>query len=356
LLLNVLELDTPALLIDLDVMESNIRRMADYFNTKKAKLRPHVKTHKTPIIAQKQLDAGAIGITCAKLGEAEVMNQWRIEGILLANEIVGSLKISRLVSLAKYSRIIVAVDRKENASDISKAAEQKGLAIDVVVEIDVGLNRCGVLPDEACELVGAIRSMSGLRFRGLMGYEGHCVFISNRDERRRMTEESLSKLMFAKDIVEKSGQNVEIVSAGGTGTYDITGEYPGVTEIQAGSYVLMDGRYKALNLGFDCALSLLTTVMSKRGNRIVVDAGTKTCSTEKGLPTVLDVPGATVLKLNEEHGIIELPQDSHISVGDKMQLIPMHGDTTINIHDHYYGIRKGELETVWRIEARGKST
>jgi D-serine deaminase-like pyridoxal phosphate-dependent protein len=353
------EIDTPALLLDLDVMERNIARMATAFRSLSAKLRPHAKTHKTPIIAHQQLAAGAIGITCAKLGEAEVMVAGGIRDVLLANQIVGARKIARLVSLARYADLIVAVDDGQNVADLSDAAQAAGVSLRVLVEVNVGQNRCGVEPGEpALVLAQQIERSAGLEFAGLMGYEGHLVFVPSLLERERRVQKDMQALIEAVSFLESHSLPVDIVSAGGTGTAMLTGALPRITEIQAGSYVFMDGRYKTIEgVNFDCALTLLTTVMSRpRPDRVIVDAGMKTLTHEFGLPRFKERDDLELLGLSEEHGTVKL-QDPSVSLrpGDQLEIIPSHGDTTLNLHDYYYGMRRGRVETIWPIAARGKS-
>jgi len=351
------EIDTPALVIDLDAMERNIRRMADYFASRPAKLRPHAKTHKCPIIAHKQLDAGARGITCAKLGEAEVMAASGIKDILIANQIVGKEKISRLAALARHTDVIVAVDNPSNLRDLSEAACVFNSEIGVVVEVDVGMGRCGTRStDETVSLSRLAESLKGIRFRGLMGYEGHCVFIQDRQERVDKCHLANRMLVEAAEAVRRAGLEVEIVSGGGTGTYDITGDYPGITEVEAGSYVLMDARYRGILQEFEPALTVLTTVVSRPTEDIAItDAGMKAVTSEFGMPVVKDVLGAEVIKLSEEHGKLQLAGDARdLKPGDKIELIPSHGCTTINLHDFYFAVRNERLEAVWSIAARGK--
>jgi D-serine deaminase-like pyridoxal phosphate-dependent protein len=351
------QLDTPVLLIDLDVMESNIAKMAEYFRGVDAELRPHTKTHKTPILAHKQIEAGAIGVTCAKLGEAEVMVAGGIKDVLIANEIVTYQKIARLVNLAKHADVMVAVDDPHNVENLSQAAREKGVHLRVLVEVDIGMKRCGVPPGEpALRLAQKAEKAKGLLFAGLMGYEGHTVTIPDFEERKRRTEESLTRLIETKDLIERNGLEVGIVSGGGTGTYNITGQFPGMTEVQAGSYILMDASYRRVLKDFDCALTVLTTVMSRpTEDRAIADAGMKTVTKDSGLPEVKDVSGLEVFHLSEEHGKLDLSNyDADLKPGDRLELIPSHGCTTINLHDRFYGIRDGRLEAIWDIAGRGK--
>jgi len=352
------EIDTPALLIDLPIMEANLRRMADFFSHKEAKLRPHTKTHKCPIIAQQQRDLGAIGITCAKLGEAQVMAGAGIRDILIANEIVGSAKISRLMDLAQRVNLMVAADDAENVRTLSSAASAKGVKIRVLVEVDIGMGRCGVQPGQAAlTLAQEIDRCPGLTFAGLMGYEGHLVFVPSLEERTQRCREAMELLLQTRERMERSGLPVEILSGGGTGTYAITGQIPGISEVQAGSYLFMDTRYRGIEglEGFGCALTVLATVISRpHPQRAIIDAGMKAMTHEFGMPAPKDLPGAKLISLAEEHGIISLDgADRDLRVGDKIELIVSHGCTTVNLHDHYFAMRNGSLEAIWPIAARG---
>ena len=355
------ELDTPALLIDLDKMEANIAAMANYFSKVNADLRPHVKTHKTPIIAHKQIAAGAIGVTCAKLGEAEAVIHAGIRDVLIANQVVGAQKIARLINLAKHSEIMVAVDNAENVQAISEAAVAKGATVRMLVEVNIGMDRCGVEPGKpALELAEQIRQSPNLIFEGLMGYEGHTVAKPNRAERDTAAREAMQRLVDAKHYLEKHNVAVSIMSGGGTGTFNITGSIPEMTEVQAGSYVLMDSTYynvEGVGDHFDCALSVLATVVSRPNpNRVIVDTGLKVLAKEFGIPQPVGVNGVEMTGLSEEHGTMQV-SDASVSLkpGDKLEILPTHCCTTVNLHDRYYGIRNGIVESVWNIAARGKA-
>jgi len=355
------ELDTPTLLIDLDKMEANIAAMAAYFSTVNAMLRPHVKTHKTPIIAHKQIAAGAIGVTCAKLGEAEAVIHTGIRDVLIANQVIGTQKIARLINLAKHSEIMVAVDNSQNVQDISEAASAKGVNVRILVEVNIGMDRCGVEPGKpTLQLVNQIRRSPNLIFEGLMGYEGHTVAKPNRVERDTATREAMQRLLNAKRYIEKHGGEVPIMSGGGTGTFNITGSIPEMTEVQAGSYVLMDSTYRnveGVGEQFDCALSVLATVVSHpASDRIIVDTGMKVITKEFGLPQPVGVSGVEMIGLSEEHGNMRVSEPNvPLKPGDKLEILPTHCCTTVNLHDRYYGIRNGIVETVWDITARGKA-
>lgn len=348
------EVDTPALLLHMDVAERNIATMANFFSDKSCKLRPHIKTHKLPLIAHKQVAAGAIGITCAKLGEAKIFLESGIENILIANEIVGNEKIQRLINLSNYGNLIVCVDYFENARNISEAARKIGRKINVLVEVNVGLNRCGVKPGKpALEFVRKITELKNLVFRGLMGYEGG-LFINDMEAKKKKCLECNKLLVETKDLIESNDFPVEIVTAGGSNTFNLTGLYPGITDIQVGSYVTMDSHNKYYGLDFEQAVTVLTTVISRpEKERAVTDAGMKSLSTDEGLP-ICKESGITISKLNEEHGHLKIENPDHdLSVGDKIELIPSHGCTTIPLYDRYIIIRNDHVESVAEIYARG---
>ncbi len=353
------ELDTPALLIDLPAMERNIARMAAFFADKKAKLRPHSKTHKCPTISHKQLAAGnAVGVTCAKLGEAETLAAAGITDILIANQIVGPQKIARLVGLAHHADVMVAVDDPVNVEQLSAAAVDAGVRLRVLVEVNIGMNRCGVEPGEpALELARKVAESKGLRFMGLQGYEGHLVMHPNLEERRQRTLAAMKSLVDTRRFIEGSGLEVAVVSGGGTGTHDITGTVDGVDEIQAGSYIFNDVRYRSVGARFDCALTVLATVISRPNPTLAItDAGHKVLTSEFGLPELVGIDGASLIGLSEEHGKVGFKTPNReLRPGDRVEFIPSHGCTTINLFDHYHAIRDDRLEAVWEIAGRGKS-
>lgn len=351
-------LPTPALIIDQASLEHNLACMASFFADRPAKLRPHFKTHKCPILAHKQIRAGAIGMTCAKLSEAEVLAEAGIKGILIANQIVDPAKIARLAELAREGRLIVAVDQADNLRQISEAALRAGSQVNVVVEVDVGLHRCGVQPGQATlDLARLATRYAGIHFAGLLGYEGHAVLVTDAEQRAHAAREAMRALVDTAELIRRAGLPVEIVSAGGTGTYDITGTFPGITEVEAGSYPLMDTKYRRLGLPFRNALSLLATVISTpTPDRAIVDAGLKVLTTENGLPEVNSRPGVTLMSLNEEHGRLQVdPEQASLRVGDRVELIPSHVCTTVNLHDRYYVMQNSRLVQIWPITGRGKS-
>ena len=350
------ELDTPALIVDLDILEWNIGTMARHFAGTSSNLRPHFKTHKCPQIAKMQLEAGAIGITCAKLGEAEVLVNNGVKDVLIANQVVGPLKIGRLCRLAGAADVKVAADDPTNVDELSRAASEAGATIGVLVELDIGMNRCGVKDREAAlRLAGRVVRAPGLEFRGLMGYEGHVVLNADEEGRRRGCVEALAKLTDSAAYLRSNGVEVEIVSGGGTGTYLYTSQYPGITEVQAGSYVMMDHKYSTLGLPFRNALFLLVSVVSnQRDGGCVTDAGLKALASEFGMPSIRDRADLTLAALSEEHGLVAA-SGAKPRPGERLVVVPSHCCTTVNLHDTLYGIRSNTVECVWQIEARGRT-
>lgn len=349
---------TPALLINLDAMEENIRIMADYFRTRPTELRPHFKTHKSPIIAQKQMQAGAIGITCAKLSEAEVLSAAGIPSILIANQVVEPAKIEFMAQLAFNRQLIVAVDSVENVTVISDLASKAGSEIGVLVEVNVGLNRCGLQPGApVVVLAKLVHELPGIRFMGVLGYEGHAVLEPDSSVRARRVEKAMRTLVDLANLIREAGLAVEIVSAGGTGTYNLTGSTPGITEVEAGSYLFMDTEYQNLNLPFQRSVTLLATVISVPDpERAILDTGKKSISTDNGLPRLLSPAGVKLVALHEEHGILEVdPGQTRLKIGDRVEIIPSHICTTVNLHDRYYGLRGEMVESILPISGRGKS-
>jgi D-serine deaminase-like pyridoxal phosphate-dependent protein len=346
------EIETPALLVDLDAMESNIHKMAGFFRDQPAKLRPHFKNHKVPILASKQLEAGAIGITCATLREAEILVDHGISSILIANEIAGESKIKWFADLSRRSDVMVAVDDERVVSDIACVAAKQGQPLSVLVDINVGLNRCGVPPREpACRLAKSAVE-KGLRFRGLMGYEGHLQVLPPGEERDERVRDVAKSLVDSRILIEREGIPVEIVSTGGTGTYYVSGAFPGVTEIQGGSYLLMDTLYVNRGSPFTRALTLLASVISQpEPHRAVVDCGMKELSAERGLSLLKDIEGVVLKALHAEHGLLEFQNSGvHLELGQKIELWVHYSDATVNLHHRMYGVRKGHVEEIFRIE------
>jgi D-serine deaminase-like pyridoxal phosphate-dependent protein len=349
--------DTPALLLDARALKANIERMAAFFTHRHSKLRPHFKSHKCNTIARLQMNAGAVGITCAKLGEAEVVAAAGIRNILIANQIVGPLKIRRLVELCRRADLMVAVDSADNVRMLSDHAGPASVSLGVLVEVDVGMGRCGVAPGKpTLELGRLVASSAGLRFEGLQGYEGHCVDLRSDAERVEKTREALKLLVDTRRLIESSGLHVNIVSGGGTGTYDITGNCDGVDEVQAGSYAAMDWWYGDIRPEFRQAMSILATVVSRpKPDLAVIDVGRKGVGAEWGAPRVKNVPGSQVVSYSsEEHMKVSLPPAWAIKVGDRLEIIPSHGCTTSNLYPEFVVHEDGVPTGRWPIEGRGK--
>jgi len=361
-----LQLDTPILLLDREAMDKNIQYMSAFFSHRSVKLRPHVKLHKaTPMLAHLQLQGEHVaGVTCAKLSEAETLAQAGIVDILIANQIVGPLKIQRLVSLASYSDVMVAIENFHNAEAISAAAQAHGVRVRVLIEVDIGHHRCGVQPYEATlELARQLVRLPSVHFAGLMGYDGHCTMKMPLSERRENSQSAIRSLVDTGKLLEDSGIEVRIVSGSGTFTYTYAAEIPGLTEIQAGTYLLNDTSfYDAGVTEFQPALTVLSTIISRQRrpgteNMAIIDVGRKALDTHYGLPKVKNPKGITVTGLSQEHGRIELSGESDsLDVGDKIELWVPDANGTINLYHEFYVIRNGIVEAVWPIPARGRST
>jgi D-serine deaminase-like pyridoxal phosphate-dependent protein len=344
------DVDTPALLLDLDVVEENIAAMSAWFAARPSALRPHFKTPKTPEIARRQVASGAIGITAAKLGEAEVLAQAGVGPILIANQIVGAQKIDRLLALPENVEVIVAVESVFNIEQLEEGARRSGRTPQAIVEVDTGMHRCGTrTPEQTVALVQRMQQ-GPVRYRGIMGYEGHAVLQRDPAERERLARAALTELSRHVAALRAADLAPEIVSAGGTGSYDIAGSWPDVTEVQAGSYVFMDGAYRAVrpDLGRP-ALTLLTTVVAVHEGFAILDCGMKSLTMEFGPPEGKDLP-VTIARLSEEHAHLTL-NGVEPRPGDKIELVPSHGDTTINLHDFYNVVRGDEVVDRWPILA-----
>ena len=350
----IAEIPTPALLIDVHAMNRNIERMARFFAERACTLRPHFKAHKTPEIARRQLAAGSCaGLTCATVAEAEVVGALTGD-LLIANEVIGAARCARVAGLAARVAVTVAVDSPTGLAQLASAASAAGVTVGVLVDVNVGQNRCGAPPGEAAlALARRVEAASGLSLRGVMGYEGHLMAVRDRAEREARAREAMGLLLATAELLRASGLPCDIVSGGGTGTYDIDGDLPGITEVQAGSYVLMDTDYGALGLPFEHALSVLGTVVSRTGDRCVADCGHKAATMDHGLPRVKGITGAHVTALNDEHAIVTVPRGFPLVVGDRLELLPSHIDPTINLHDAFFVMDGDRVIDVWPVAARG---
>ena len=324
--------------------------MAQCYGDAAAGLRPHFKAHQVLSLAAKQIAAGAIGITCSRVGHAEALVESGCRSVLIANEIAGEIEIRRFVELSHRAPVIVAVDNAGVVEMMARVAGANRPALNVLVDVDVGLHRCGVSPGEpALQLVRLVLH-KGLTFRGLMGYAG-MIKLPPGPEHERAAQSALKPLLDTKSCIESAGIPVEITSCGGTSDHATAAQTGGVTEIQAGSYLLMDTNYVPFAPEFKPALSVMTTVISSiPGQRLVVDAGLKALSSQGGLPIVRCTPLLRVTALHAEHALVDIVDTYKVSVGDRLELCVPYLDSTIQLHERMYGIRNGRVEENFKIE------
>jgi len=352
-------LDTPALLIDLDVLEGNLQRMATALIRMGSTIRPHFKAHRLPEICRRQVKLGAHGITCAKLGEAEVLGAMGFDHLLVANEVVGPAKWQRLARLALQRDVLVGIDSLEVAEATAAAAREAGSEVGFLVDVNIGMDRCGAAPGQtAVELAARCAELRGLRFQGVMGYEGHVVMLTPT-EKVAAAREALSKLTDTAEQCRAAGLPVRIVSAGGTGCWDITATQPGITELQCGTYSMMDLLFRegAGTRDFDYACTVLGTVISRPlADRAVTDVGKKGLHPSFGMARPLNLPGAELLALHSEHGILSVQGEGRaLKTGDTVRFIPSYLEGTVNLYDRAFAIRDGLAVEEWAISGRGRS-
>lgn len=354
----VAELDTPALLLDLDIMEANIARAAAECRANGIAWRPHFKGQKTPEIVKAEMAGGAIGATCAKLGEAEVLVANGITDVLIANQIVGPQKIARLIALIGQGDVKCAIDSVENANAIGAAAAAAGKVQGVLIEVNTGMNRAGTEPGEATvALAKHIAATKGLKLRGVMGWEAHAVAIADGNEKAAVVADAIAKLAATAKAIRDAGIECEIVSCGGTGTFPYCARQPGVTEIQAGGLIFSDELYRTkFGLTFPQALTILATVTSRpTADRVILDAGKKAMSSDAAPPRPVGVEAAKPVALSAEHTTVVLANPSATpGVGEKMQFVVGYSDTTVHLHERIHAIRNGRVEAVWTVQARGR--
>jgi D-serine deaminase-like pyridoxal phosphate-dependent protein len=354
----IMALDTPALIVDLDVVEANIARIAKLCRDNGVNWRPHVKGNKTVEIVHKELAAGAIGITCAKVGEAEVMVAAGVRSILIANEIVGASKIARLVALQARAEVMVGIDSVANCGPIAAAAERAGVVVPVVIEVNVGMNRAGVAPGApVVALANGVAGMKGVRLAGLMTWESQAVGIVDPAEKARVVGEAVALITASADACRKAGHRIDIVSCGGSGTLPYCTMQPGITEIEAGGAIFSDVLYREkYHLDFPPALHVLVSVTSRpTPTRIILDAGKKAMSSDGAVPAPVGLAAAHGAKLSAEHATVELkaPSDTP-AVGDKVLFVVGYGDTTVRLHEEIVATRDGRIEAIWPVAARGR--
>jgi D-serine deaminase-like pyridoxal phosphate-dependent protein len=358
---SIKDLDTPALLVDLGLLDQNIATMTRVIiDEAGVKWRPHTKAIKTPAIVHMLLRAGAHGITCAKLSEAEVMAAAGIRDILIANQVVGASKLARLAGLCHHADPIVAVDCEEHVKALDLAAHAAGTNLRVVVEVNIAMNRAGVEPGEpVVALAQKVAACRGLRFAGLMAWEGGGIAaIRDPESKRARIVEAVGRLTGSADRCRAAGLPVEIVSCGGTGTYWITATLPGVTEVQAGGGIFGDVHYRNdFGVPHEYALSILTTVVSRpTPTRIVCDAGWKSMAQQPALPAPRDLGEVKGVKLSAEHATIELAASNSVpAVGTRVEFVAGYSDATVFLHDYIYATRRGQVEAIWPILGRGRT-
>jgi len=362
--MNIKEISTPALTIDLDVLERNLDRMANYCRDHGLKLRPHTKTHKTPEVARMQMDRGAVGLTVAKVGEAQVMAASNPDEILVAYPIWGTEKLRRIAEMARERSILLSLDNEATAEGLSRAAGAAGATVGVLVEFDAGMHRCGLPPGPEClELARKIEKMPGLKFRGLMAFPGN-IWGTERDREKEVTQVA-ERFEKALEPFRRAGMQVEIVSGGSTPSAFMSHRVPGLTEIRPGTYAYNDLNtfYQGVCGLEDCAARVVTTIVSTAvPGRAMIDAGSKTLSSDplgsgpaKGHGYVVEAPDAALIKLNEEHGHLDVSRSLHkFRVGDVVTVIPNHVCACVNMHDEVFIHRNGQVKGSWKVAARGK--
>jgi D-serine deaminase-like pyridoxal phosphate-dependent protein len=359
--MSLADVDTPALILDLDAFEANLRRLNESLAGRSVMVRPHAKSHKCPQIALRQIALGAVGVCCQKVSEAEALVEGGVGDVLIANEVVGATKVRRLAALSKQARVAVCADNAENVKALDAAAREFGVKLDVLVEVNVGANRCGVEPGEpAVGLARKIASSGNLRFAGLQAYHGSAQHLRKVDERRAAIEGAVGRVKHTRELLEAAGLPCPKATGAGTGTYVFEAASAAYDEIQPGSYIFMDADYakndwtESGTPRFDHSLFVWTTVMSRATReRAIVDAGLKASSVDSGMPRIADGGPAEYVRASDEHGLIHVNGAPGYEVGEKLKLIPGHCDPTVNLYDHFVCIRKGRVEAIWPITARG---
>lgn len=358
------DVDTPALILDLDVFERNLKLLNDSLAGRNIKLRPHAKSHKCPDIALRQIRAGAVGVCCQKVSEAEAMIDGGVNDVLVANEVVGAAKLKRLAAVLRrnpQAKITVCADHTDNVASLDAAMREAGVKLDVLVEVNVGANRCGIEPGEpAFRLAKQIHDSNNLRFAGLQAYQGGAQHLRKTEERRAAIDAACDNVKRTTALLAQAGIACERVTGAGTGSYMFEATSGVYHELQAGSYIFMDVDYAKNDWTesgiprFEHSLFIWTTVMSTpTADRAICDAGLKASSVDSGMPRVFDTPGVEYLKASDEHGVLKLDAGTVLPLGHKLKLVPGHCDPTVNLYDHYVCVRNGTVEALWPIAARG---
>ncbi len=353
------DLDTPVLCIDLDAFEANVRDLAAACARRGIHWRPHAKCHKSVDVARRLIEAGALGLTCAKLGEAEVFAAAGIGDLLISNLLVGPLKVKRLVELRRIADPIVCFDDLAQAEPISRAMQAAGMKVRALLEIDIGMQRVGISPGEkALALAQQVSRLSGIELAGIMGYEGHLLLIDDPIEKEMKIRAALTQLTQTRDLLVQHGIACPIVSCGGTGSFDICVSQPGITEIQCGGAIFMDAfyRFKCHVSQFRYALKVIATVVSRPApERAIIDAGRKTMNMELTMPLVLGREDIHVTSLSAEHGVLRLDRSAQdLKIGQRLEIVPGYSDFTNALHDRFHALRGDKVEGIWPLQARGR--
>jgi D-serine deaminase-like pyridoxal phosphate-dependent protein len=347
------DLVTPALVLDIDAAQRNIDRMASELRRiGSTTIRPHYKTHKSPDLAQRQVLAGAGGLSMATVWEAAVLAAAGLDDLFVVNTVSHPEKIRLLAELARDHRILVAVDEAANAEAHSAAAVAAGSTVGIFVEVDTGMNRCGVdTAEDAVAVARQVAALPGLRFEGITGYEGHCTLTPEADLRHQRQQEAMKMFTGVADALERSGIPCPIRSAGGIATWHWTAAYPGITEIQAGSYVVMDNFHGRMATGFEHSLSIQASVISRRSNLVIVDCGNKSVADPSNVTMIGH--DHQVFRFDEEHGIFSAPGGSSLKVGDSVALVPGYSPSTVNCYDVFHVVQDDVVVDIWPIIPRG---
>lgn len=347
------ELPTPFLVVDLDVMERNIERMAAYFGTSRSRLRPHMKHHKCSEISRLQLKAGCAGITCATSDEIRAAVRGGIDDILLANVLTDRKRLASVADSARDAKVTIASDSAHAAQLASAAATDHHVHLGVVVEVDIGMHRSGVsTADEAVELAQYIASLPGLSFRGIMAYEGGLVEIEDRAARSAAVHAAFEPIGDLLEQLKRAGLDVEMVTGGAASTYDVAYGLPYLTDVQAGSYVFMDAAYATLVPEFEVALAAIATVATSRpGRPVVLDVGSKRISTDWGIP-VLAGFHARHYANSEEHNRFMVEGPRMPEVGERVAVVPGHSSSTVSLYQHLVGCRNNRFERILKVDGR----
>ncbi len=360
--MDIKEVGTPALIVDLNAFERNVSRMREFVEAKGIRHRAHAKTHKSADIALYQIEAGgACGVCCQKVSEAEALVAGGVKDVLVSNQVVDPAKIDRLAAMAKKARVLVCVDSASNVTDLSAAAVRHGVEIECLVEIDVGAGRCGVQwGTPVVELAKAIDGADGLVFSGIQAYQGAAQHVHDFDTRKNQIDKAVKMVADTVEMLKDSGLNCDIVGGAGTGTYYFEGDSGVYNEMQCGSYIFMDADYQRVKdqsgsfiSDFENSLFIYTSIMSKtKVDKAICDAGLKAQSVDSGLPVIFGRDDVEYIKCSDEHGVIADP-DNVLKLNDKLKLVPGHCDPTCNVYDWYVGVRDGKVETLWPVTARG---